>query len=212
MKAQCPQILDGKNRRGAGVALAKDMDLPNAGNELAKVLDNLVDAQPLVREILFLGEIIVQRFLEEPSIRIKDRIAVEHPLLFGDVVFAELARMLEHAFKKALVNTGEIERRKIESPLTQNLRDMARHLVSFFRIVLVRIIIRFGLVILGNQLLGFFYGNVAVNVLFGRLDQIIRRLEAVNRLQADSRLPGIAFGLFMRFALASVLIEIKILP
>ena len=40
-ETHCPEIFDRKDRRGSGIALPEGVDLPDTGNELAKVPDHL---------------------------------------------------------------------------------------------------------------------------------------------------------------------------
>ena len=50
-ESHCPEIFDRKDSGGAGVALPEGVDLPDAGNELAKVPDHLCVIEVLVAEL-----------------------------------------------------------------------------------------------------------------------------------------------------------------
>ena len=50
-EAHCPEVLDRKDCRGSGVAFTEGVDLPDAGNELAKVPDHLCVIEVLVAEL-----------------------------------------------------------------------------------------------------------------------------------------------------------------
>ena len=49
-ESECPQIVDGKYRRGAGIALAKCVYLPNTRYEFGDMLDDLLFGKPSVLE------------------------------------------------------------------------------------------------------------------------------------------------------------------
>ena len=50
-ESHCPEIFDRKDSGGAGVALPEGVDLPDAGNEPAKVPDHLCVIEVLVAEL-----------------------------------------------------------------------------------------------------------------------------------------------------------------
>ena len=50
-ESHCPEIFDRKDCRGSGVAFTEGVDLPDTGNELAKVPDHLCVIEVLVAEL-----------------------------------------------------------------------------------------------------------------------------------------------------------------
>lgn len=55
-------IFNHKNGGGSRITLAEGMNLPNVRCKLCKVLYCCFNRQPLIRKLLFCGEIIVQSF------------------------------------------------------------------------------------------------------------------------------------------------------
>ena len=62
VKSESAQVLYGKNRRCAGVAFSKSMNLPNSGYKVGDVGDGIMDVQIFIAEILLLPEIIIKSF------------------------------------------------------------------------------------------------------------------------------------------------------
>ena len=119
---------------------------------------------------------------------------VQHPFLFRNVVFADFSGMFENAIKKALVDRDEEKWRKTERLLAQNLRDTGGDLVRLFLFVLVIRPLGLRFVIGIDERLRLVQGNLALDVFLGDFEQIIRRRQAIDLLQADSRRPCV--GLF----------------
>ena len=102
--------------------------------------------------------------------------------------------MFENVVKKTFVDRDEKKRRKTERLLAQNLCDACRNLVRFFRFILVIRPLGLRFVIGIDERLRLVQGNLALDVFLGDFEQIIRRSQAIDLLQADSRRPRV--GLF----------------
>ena len=61
-----------------------------------------------------------------------------------------------------------------------------------------------------DALLGFIDGDFALNVIFGRIQQIGRGVQPVHRLQANGGLPRLAFFSSVRFALLDIFFQFKL--
>ena len=96
-EAEGLQVFHDEDRGRARVSLAEGMDLPDAGRKLCHVLDRFRDRKRVIGELFFLRKIIIQRVADALPGRIDDRIAAEYPLIFCDVVGAELSRVIKDA-------------------------------------------------------------------------------------------------------------------
>lgn len=105
-------IFDHKNSSCAGISLAEGVNLPNIRCKLCKVLYRCFNRQPLIRKLLFGGEIIIQRFSNAVPIRINYGIAVQHPLFLGDVILPDLSGVVEHTLEQSAVNGNPLGRGK----------------------------------------------------------------------------------------------------
>ena len=106
------------------------------------------------------------------------------------------------------MNLDEVFRSEIEGLFGQNFRDSGGNLVGFLSTLITYASGFFRLIIVVNKLLDFINGNVALDVLFCCLYQIIRRLQAIHILKADGGLPCIRLFLLRRVASFYVFIEI----
>ena len=134
---------------------------------------------------------------------------VQHPLLFRDVVFTDFSGMFENAIKKTLVDRDEEKWRKTERLLAQNLRDTGGDLVRLFLFVLVICPLGLRFVIGIDERLRLVQGNLALDVFLGDFEQIIRRSQAIDLLQADSRRPRVGLFPLGGFDLTDVFFKIQ---
>ena len=171
-KAEGFHIFDHKHGGGTGVSLAEGMDLPNVGGEFRQMLHRCIYGQALIGELFFSGKIVIQRILDTVPIRIDHGVAVQHPLFLGDVVLPNLTRVFEYTLKQSAVDGEPLGRRELEGFFPQQLCNSGRDNVRLFGFIFY-----FGaggalLIIAMNALLGFINGDFALNVVFGRIQQI----------------------------------------
>ena len=137
------QIFDREDRRGAGVAPAERVDLPDAVNEFRNMRDNLRERQPLITELLFPVEVMIQRPADLIEADIQHRIAEQHPFALGEVVFAELPGELENAIEDSLVDGGITDGREGKGLLVEQLRDVGGNLVGFLLTLITGVVVGF---------------------------------------------------------------------
>lgn len=98
------KTLDDKNGRGARVALAEGVNLPNTRGESGNVPGHLQLRQPLVGEGALLLEIIFEGFGDDVPRRVAYRIALQNPFVLCDVVSAIGAGLLQKALEQPPMN------------------------------------------------------------------------------------------------------------
>ena len=186
------------------------MDLPEVRDELRNVADALVDTEASVIEALFQVKIIVEGIADGIRAGVYDRLAPQHPFLFGDVIVADLSGEFVDSVKQTAMDRDQLFGRENERVLREKLSEARRDLVRLFGTALRIEPCRFAFIVAVDQLVRLLQRDVAVNVLLCGLDQIRRGLQSVHILQTDRRLPYIAFLLLIRFALSDIIVKIKV--
>ena len=120
-EAHREQIFDREDRRGAGVAFAKHVDLPNAGNEFRNMRDNLRERQSLITELLFPVKVMIQRPAYLVEADIQHRIAAQYPFALGDIGVAKLPGELEYSLEDAPIDGGITDGREGKGLLVDQL-------------------------------------------------------------------------------------------
>ena len=103
LKTERPQIFDGKDRRGARIAFGKRMNLPQPGDKKGDVGDGFPWRQSLITEPPLLFEIVIQCRTQFEGGSVQNRLSLQNPLLFGDVVIAQHAGKPVNAVKQLFV-------------------------------------------------------------------------------------------------------------
>ena len=99
MEPKSLHILYHKHRSCSCIPFAEGMNLPNIRCELCKVFYCCFDRKAFIRELLFGGEIIIQCFFYAVEISVDNRLAVQYPLFFRNVILADLPSVVEDTFK-----------------------------------------------------------------------------------------------------------------
>ena len=80
------------------------MNLPQSGDEPRQMRGSLFRGETSVAEMTLPFEIVIQGSPKVLPVQIADRVAVEHPFLFGDVVIAQPASVPVNAVKDSPVD------------------------------------------------------------------------------------------------------------
>ena len=174
------------------------------------MLHRCVNRQPIIRELLFGSEVLIQRISDTVPIRIDYGVAVQHPLFLGDIVLPYLTGAVKYTLKQSAVNGEPLDRRELKRFFTQKLRYPGRYDICFFGFIF-----RFGadsalLIIAANTFLRLINGDFPLNVILCSIQQIFRCTESVNRLQADGRLPCFTFFGSVGFTLFYIFLKFKL--
>ena len=182
------------------------MDLPQSGNEESKVMDDLVHRKILIRELLLLRKIIIQRCPKLRSTAIEHGLAIKHPLLLRDIIIPNTACMRIDPGEQFSMDRKILVRRKAESTFGEKCCDPRGNLVRL--LCAVRCITgRIFLVIRPQEFICLFKCYLALDIPDSRPHQIFRCLEPINRLQANGRMPSIAFVPLVRLGLLDIFLK-----
>ena len=97
-----------------------------------------------------------------------------------------------------------------ESIGLEQFGDVARNNVCFFFVSIIIAMGCLGYVVLFHQIAGLIDGKFSLDVPTGRLFEVFRGCQPINRLQADSHTPGFSPFALCWLPLANVFVEIKI--
>ena len=123
MIAERTEILDGKDGRRAGVALAERMHLPDLRDEPRKVRYDLRRRLPAVVVFALVGKVAYQRGLERRLVAIGDRIFLQHPFVLADVARPQLPRRRKNTAKQLRMKRNEVLQRERESPVVSSRKQ-----------------------------------------------------------------------------------------
>ena len=91
------------------------MDLPQVGNEPRQMTDDLIHGKVFIRELFFLGKIIVQCRTQFRGASIEHGCPVRHPFLFCDIVITDAPGMGIDAGKQPPVDGDILVRPELKS-------------------------------------------------------------------------------------------------
>ena len=147
-KSHRAQILNYEYCRGACVALAERMYLPQIGCKTAYVAYYLVCRESAIIEQALLFQVVFYGTLKVGGIHIVHGVASEHPFAFGNVIIANLPCVLEYALKYVAMHLGIAKEAEGKRVSTQQFGYIGSHTVGFL-LVFIGFVVRLTANIIG---------------------------------------------------------------
>ena len=208
IEAHITEVENRKHGSSSGITLTERMDLPQPRYELGDMVHKTVSVYFRIIEPAFLLQVVFNSFTNIRRRNIEHRISTEYPLLFCDIIIADLPCKLEYTVEYPTMNRCQSDKRKSEGLFGKKPTNIGRCRICFMRFRIFGSTCFFRLVVTLYELLGFVDCNFALDVLARGFNQVFGRLQPVDGLQADSSLPRISFLPLLRLALAYIFIEV----
>ena len=205
--AKLTQILDGKYRRCAGVALGKRVNLPYTRHKIGDTSNHSWQVNAFIAKQPFLLEIIIQRSRNHVARAIKHRCSIKNPLFFLDIVLSVTSCAKQYTLKQTPMNCSKHCWREGERILGKQTSYARRNPVGLVSASLLASAL-LGLVVGGYATVHLIDADAFLDMVLCRLQKVARGFQSVDCLKPDGHLPVFSTLFATGFSLGYVFLEV----